>query len=126
MAATAALLGIGLQEALMEKQRVGEALDSFQRCAQALQSLDPKAVAQHLYEPSLLITPSGSRWLRTIAEVEEALSNQLTSLVEVGHLLGTNYNEIAMEYKRAKQQPWRLQVGGSWSHTPPRSCDQGA
>lgn len=25
-------------------------------------------------------------------------------------MLGTNYNEIAMEYKRAKQQPWRLHI----------------
>jgi hypothetical protein len=72
MVATAALLGIGLQEVLMEKQRVGEALDSFRRYAQAFPSLDAKAVAQHFYEPSLLITPHAVAVLRPVAEVYKA------------------------------------------------------
>lgn len=56
----------------MQRHSGSEPLECFRRYADAFQALDPKAVARHFHEPSLLISPHGVASLRTIAEVEDA------------------------------------------------------
>ena len=69
----------------MKEQGSGGALDCFRRYAQAFQSLDPKAVAQFFYEPSLLITPHGVTALATSAEVERAYARIMADLPAQGY-----------------------------------------
>jgi len=78
----------------MEKQRVGQALDTFRRYAEAFQSLDPKAVARHFFEPALLITPIGVTAPRTIADVEHAYAHMMADLPAQGYA-GTEFSSLA-------------------------------
>jgi len=71
-----------------------DALESFRRYAQAFQSLDPKAVARHFHEPSLLITPLLVAALRTSAEVERAYTRLMADLPAQGYA-GTELSSLA-------------------------------
>jgi ketosteroid isomerase-like protein len=77
----------------MAKEEPGNAIDSFRRYAQAFQSLDPKAVAQHFYEPSLLITPQGILALSTAADVERAYARLMADLPARGYA-GTAFSVL--------------------------------
>ena len=72
----------------------GEALQTFQRYTQAFQALDPKAVARHFHEPSILITPQGIRALSTVAEVELEYGRIMADLPALGYA-GTEFSELA-------------------------------
>jgi ketosteroid isomerase-like protein len=81
------------EEVLMAEDEAREALDSFRLYAQAFQSLDPKAVARHFHEPSLLISPRGVAALRTIADVEQAYKHVMADLPAQGYA-GTEFSSL--------------------------------
>ena len=77
----------------MAEKKTGSALDSFRRYAQAFQSLDPKAVARHFNEPSLMITPQGVFAFSTPADAEKAYARLMADLPGRGYA-GTEFSTL--------------------------------
>jgi ketosteroid isomerase-like protein len=69
----------------MEQEQSGNAIAAFRHYAQAFQSLDPKAVAQHFNRPSLLIAPQRVLAFSTAADVEQAYAHVMAELPARGY-----------------------------------------
>jgi hypothetical protein len=69
----------------MESNDAHEALEAFQEYAQAFQSLDPRAAAQHFHAPALMATPNGVSAVADASAAEQVYRGVMAELPAMGY-----------------------------------------